>query len=193
MTIVGDAEFAADLLEVPHHDMARRRVERRDRFVGEDDLGLLRERSGDADALALAAGEVRSPARRPGRGSRRDASARAAIWMSASGYLPIRVRQVGTSWSRPISTLLSTVVRSTRLKPWKIMPTSAAQARGVPPVEVRDVVPVDVEVAARQRDEPVDRSDQRRLAGTGQPDDDDELTVARSRGRGPSWRTTPPA
>ena len=35
-----------------------RNIERRDRLVGDDELGVHRERAGDADALALSAGEL---------------------------------------------------------------------------------------------------------------------------------------
>src|SRR5690606_36072164 len=56
-----DAELAADLLQVAHHDVAGRRVERGDRLVGQHDLGFLGERPGDAHPLALATGQVGGP------------------------------------------------------------------------------------------------------------------------------------
>ena len=43
-------------------------VERRDRLVGHDEIGLDRQRAGDRDALALAAGELVREARGPGSG-----------------------------------------------------------------------------------------------------------------------------
>ena len=52
-----DAEVALQVLEQVDHLRPDRDVERRDRLVGDDEVGLQRERAGDADALALAAGE----------------------------------------------------------------------------------------------------------------------------------------
>ncbi len=55
---VGEAQFR---LEVEHqvHDLRLDRdVQRRDRLVGDDQPGVQGERPGDADALALAAGEL---------------------------------------------------------------------------------------------------------------------------------------
>jgi ABC-type proline/glycine betaine transport system permease subunit len=49
----GDTEIAADLLEIAHHDVAGRWVERRYGLVGEHDRRLLCQRPGDAHALAL--------------------------------------------------------------------------------------------------------------------------------------------
>ena len=51
-------ELAVDALEVAHDDVARRRVEARDRLVGQDDRRLLRERARDPDPLLLAARQV---------------------------------------------------------------------------------------------------------------------------------------
>jgi hypothetical protein len=48
----------ADLVEQLQHLLLHRDVERRDRLVGDQQLGLQRQRAGDADALALAAGEL---------------------------------------------------------------------------------------------------------------------------------------
>ena len=54
----GDAQLAIDALQVAHDDVAGGRVEARDRLVGQQDRGLLRQRPCDADALLLAAREV---------------------------------------------------------------------------------------------------------------------------------------
>ena len=51
-------ELAVDALEVAHDDVAGRRVEARDRLVGEDDRRLLRERARDPHPLLLAARQV---------------------------------------------------------------------------------------------------------------------------------------
>ena len=54
---VGDAELALEVLQQVDHLGAHRHVERRHRLVADDELGAERQRAGDADALALAAGE----------------------------------------------------------------------------------------------------------------------------------------
>ena len=81
--IVGDeqhreAQPAADVGEQLQHLRLHRDVERRDRLVGDQQLGLHRQRAGDADALALAARELVRVAVRAPRGRARPApSARA--------------------------------------------------------------------------------------------------------------------
>ncbi len=54
---IGDAEPALEVLQQVDHLGAHRHVERRDGLVADDQLGAERQRAGDADALALAAGE----------------------------------------------------------------------------------------------------------------------------------------
>ncbi len=49
--------FAAEVLEQLQHFGLDRHVQGCGRFVGDDDVGIVGERHGDADALALAAGE----------------------------------------------------------------------------------------------------------------------------------------
>ena len=55
---VGEAELLAQLHEQVEHLRLDRDVERRDRLVADEELRLHRERPGDADAGALAAGEL---------------------------------------------------------------------------------------------------------------------------------------
>src|SRR5215469_12656778 len=55
---VGQLEFVLQILEQVDDLGLDRDIERRNRFVGDYDLGLERKRTGDADALALAAGEL---------------------------------------------------------------------------------------------------------------------------------------
>ena len=55
---VGQVELLLEVLEQVDDLGLDRHVEGRDRLVGHDQLGLERERAGDADALALAAGEL---------------------------------------------------------------------------------------------------------------------------------------
>ena len=54
---IGEAELVLQVLQQVDHLRLDRHVERRDRLVADDQLGLERQRAGDADALALAAGE----------------------------------------------------------------------------------------------------------------------------------------
>ena len=55
---VGDAELVLDVLEQVDDLRLDRHVERGDRLVADDELGPQRDGAGDADALALAAGEL---------------------------------------------------------------------------------------------------------------------------------------
>ena len=55
---VGDAEVALQLDEQLEDLGLHGDVERRDRLVADDELGLDRQRAGDGDALALAAGQL---------------------------------------------------------------------------------------------------------------------------------------
>ena len=55
---VGDAELLLQLVEQVQHLRLHREVERRDRLVADDHVGVQRERPGDAEPLALAAGEL---------------------------------------------------------------------------------------------------------------------------------------
>ena len=55
---VGQAELLLEVLQQVDHLRLDRHVERRDRLVADDDLRAQRERAGDPDALALAAGEL---------------------------------------------------------------------------------------------------------------------------------------
>ena len=53
-----EALLALQLLEQVEHLGLDRDVERRGRLVGDEQLGLERERAGDADALTLTTGEL---------------------------------------------------------------------------------------------------------------------------------------
>jgi hypothetical protein len=54
---VGEPELVLQVHQQVQHLRLHRNVERRDRLVGDDERGLTDQRAGDADALALAAGE----------------------------------------------------------------------------------------------------------------------------------------
>ena len=55
---VGDLQLLLQLVEQVEHLRLHRQVERGDRLVADDDVGVQCQRAGDADALALAAGEL---------------------------------------------------------------------------------------------------------------------------------------
>jgi hypothetical protein len=55
---IGQPQALAQRLEQVDDLRLDRDVERRDRLVADDEVGLDRERAGDADALALAAAEL---------------------------------------------------------------------------------------------------------------------------------------
>ena len=55
---VGEAEPLLQILQQIEHLAADRDVERRDRLVADDQLRIDRQRAGNGDALALAAGEL---------------------------------------------------------------------------------------------------------------------------------------
>ena len=79
MSTSPDAHLVLQLLEQLQHLGLHGDVERGGRLVGDDDVGLHRERHGDHHPLALAAGElvrVLVASRRRARGCRRGASAR---------------------------------------------------------------------------------------------------------------------
>ena len=59
MKMRGDAEVLLQVQEQVEDLRLNAHVERADRLVGDDELGLAGKRRGDADALALAAGKVR--------------------------------------------------------------------------------------------------------------------------------------
>ena len=58
MSSIVSPSLCAQVLEQVEHRRLHRDVERRDRLVGDEELGLERERARDADALALAAREL---------------------------------------------------------------------------------------------------------------------------------------
>jgi hypothetical protein len=60
----GQAEALLELAQEVEHLRLHRNVERRHRLVGDDEIGLDRQRPGDADALALSAGEFMREAAR---------------------------------------------------------------------------------------------------------------------------------
>ena len=118
----GDAVIAVDAHEGLHHAARRGGIERGDRLIGEQNLGALHKGAGDCRALLLAAGQGRGAlARRLGNADPRPAPAWRACW-SASGKRPSMPLTTGIWPSTPVSTLVRTDMRPTRLNCWKITP-----------------------------------------------------------------------
>ena len=95
---VGQPERVLQLLEQVDHLGLDRHVERRHRLVGDDQLRVERDRPGDADALALAAGElVRVAADRARRQAddRRAARGPVAACAAAAALGPVRDQRLG--------------------------------------------------------------------------------------------------
>ena len=122
---VGQAELVLQILEQIDDLRLHGDVERRDRLVGDDQLGLHRQCTGDADALALPAGElVRETVVVLGAASRRG---RAAPAPGASARRPC---------ARPCSSSGSPTIWPTRLRglseangSWKIICISRRSGR----------------------------------------------------------------
>ena len=104
-------------------------------------------------------------------------SACIAISMSSGRYQPSSERSAPVRCSRPMSTLLRTVVRFTRLKRLEDHADARADLAQLPGRCVAHAHVVDDDVALRERHEPVDGADERGLAGARQPDDDQHLAV----------------
>ena len=92
----GDAEMLVDAQQRIHHDPRVARIERGDRLVGEDDVGLLHQRARDRDALLLAAGKLVG-ALRGERAMSNCSSADIASALSSSGQSCVSERQDGIS------------------------------------------------------------------------------------------------
>ena len=171
-----DPQLAVDPLQVAHHHVARRRVERCNRFVGEDDLRLLGERPGDADALALPTREVG----RPNVGLLDDLDALQRLHGDLDVVGGIQAEQRAPRRD-PVQPAHQHVVQHRRavdeVERLEDHPDVGTQVAHLTSGQPGDVDAVDLEVPRRQRHEAVDRPHERRLARSGEPDDDDELAV----------------
>ena len=99
---VGQAELALEVLQQVEDLRLDRHVERRDRLVADDEVGLEDERPGDPDALALAAGELVRIAPRVVRLRGRPGPSSRATFARRSAALP-------SSWMRRPSPMLSPI------------------------------------------------------------------------------------
>ena len=154
-----DAEMSVDALQRIHHDSGVVRVERGDRFVGEDDVGLLDQRARDRDALLLPAREMIG-ALCGELGRYRIARARqGAIALSSVG--PPAAAPSATAAplpGGPISTLVRTSRRPIRLNCWNTMRPRAPPLPQRPPAQRRHVDAVEDDPARARLDQPVDQS-----------------------------------
>ncbi len=163
-----------------------RDVERRHGLVEHDQLGIERERAGDADALPLTAGElVREPVRVLGAEADRPQQLLHAQPALAALSRP---------WIRSGSATISrTVIRglSDAYGSWKTIWMSRRDGPHLPALELRDVRALEDDVAARRLDELDDRPAERRLAAPGLADDPERLAGGASRSTPSTARTLP--
>ena len=171
-----DAQLAVDALEIAHHLVGGGRVERRDRLVREDDPRLLGERTSDADPLLLSAREV------GGSGPRlvRDAYPLECL----EAQLQVRCRPSSEERSPARGRVESAhehVVHDRRaldqVEALEDHADAGPDLAQLPATCLRHVPVAHQDAAARDGHEAVDGPDERRLAGAGQPDQDQELTV----------------
>ena len=181
--LAGEADLVGDddqrragpgeVLDDGEHLADQFRVERRRRFVEQDDAGLERERPGDRDPLLLAAGELaRVGVRLVGEPD--PVEQRPSVLPAPR---PRRFRPVATGAA---TTLSSTVRCGNRLKFWNTNPIRLRWARiarslqFLEPVAVAadaDQFAVDADVADVELLQVVDGAQQRRLARAGRAED----------------------
>ena len=167
-----DAEPALHVAQQVDDLGLHRDVERRDRLVAHEHVGVERERAGDADALALSAGElVRKAAQhvgvrgRRGRAARRRARARAAPADPVGGGDRFR-----DDVAAPSSAGSSDVYGS-----WKIICTPLAEPLAVAAPAAGDVASAVARVPASGRLESDEHPGQGRLAAARLADDAEHL------------------
>ena len=130
------------------HLRLHRHVERAGRLVGDHQRGSQRERAGEGDPLALAAGELaRAAARRGRRGSRTASSSSATRASRAAPRRPTRCRSSGSRTHSP------TVIRgsSEAAGSWCTNARSRRRSRSCRPRRARQVVAVDQDRARTRR------------------------------------------
>ena len=149
------------VLQQVDHLRLDRDVERRHRLVADDQLGLDGERAGDADALALAAGElVRVAAHVVGVAGRPSRAARPRGPRTAA-------RVFASLWIISASPMIApTVMRglSEAYGSWKMICMSRRSARSSSRVERRDVLALEPDLARGRLDQAQDAAAGRRLA-----------------------------
>src|SRR5262245_31087487 len=156
---VREPEVLLKLLEQVDHLCLNRDVERRDRLVGDDEVGIDRERAGEPDPLALAARElVRVPSRGVGRQANRlqqlaDSRAR----LPPAG--PDSVRPERLADDPPDA--VAWIERGERVLEDHLHPP--AQRPQLPLAEACDVAPVEDDAAGGRVVEAQNRSADRRL------------------------------
>src|SRR5439155_22887930 len=172
----GDAVLLVDLLEVLHHRMARRGIEARDRLVREHELGSLHERASDADTLLLPAGErIRTRERLVDDADTaevlEDRAHIAARWPRRDGAPG---RAIAKATGEDVAEDRGATHEVELLEDHPDPPSDAAQLRAA---RGGDVGAVEDDRPARGLDEPVDAAQERRLPGSGETDEDEELAT----------------
>ena len=172
--VVGDeehrqAQLLAQLVEQVQHGRLHRHVERRDRLVGHQQLGLERERAGDRDALALAAGEVaRDGSRAPGPAGR-PAPAAPGSGRRRRSAAPSRAR----AGARRASGGRSSAGSATSTDPGR--PSGSGAARTAARFSCRAQLARVADLAGRRRVQADDAAAERRLAAARLADEPERL------------------
>ncbi len=163
---VREPELVLEVVQQVDHLRLDRHVQRRDRFVGDDQLRAQGERAGDADALTLSAGEL------------------VRVAVVVLGAEPDQRQQL-------LDVVLETALGLDALEPERRADDRADRVprvqRGVRVLEdhldvaahrphlahgqVRDVPALELDLAARRLDQPGDEPAHRRLAAAGLADD----------------------
>ena len=167
---VGQPELALELLQQVQDLRLDRDVERGDRLVADDEVRLEDERPGDADALALAAGELVRVAA-AWYGCRPTRSIILATFARRSASLP-------RPWMRSPSPMLSPIgVRGSRLRVRVLeddLHAPPVRLQGGPGQRVMSVA-VELDRPGRRLDEPQDEPADRRLAAARLADEPERL------------------
>ena len=170
---VREAQALLQVLQEVEHLRLHRHVERRYRLVADDELGLGGERTGDPDALALAARELVRIAGRHGRGEPHELQQ----LRHAPGNLVRRKQAVRhDGLGDDLGDGHARVERGVRVLEHELDITAegAPLARG----ERGDVTAVEGDGAARGRDQSGDHAANRRLAATGLAHEPEHLAAA---------------
>ena len=160
----GDAEVALQELQLGLDRLAQIGVQRAERFVQQQDVGLNDQPAGERDALALATGEPLGPL---------IGHVREAKLLEDCATFASRSARFTRLTSRPYATLLAhRHVRKQRVV--------LEDHRGRPPLgrQVVDAAAADQDVAARDRLEAGDHAQRRRLAAARGAEEGDELALA---------------
>jgi hypothetical protein len=163
---IGEPELLLEVREEVQHLGLDRHIEGGDRLVGHDQLRPGREGPGDADPLALAAGELVRIAVEVGGGEAHDIEEFGHLAPYLRGVaVPVDVQRLGDDLPCPAPWVQGGVrILEDQLEP-------GAYRAQPPGAECRDVLPVELDPAAGHIGEPDQAAPQGGLAAAGLADD----------------------